>query len=145
MFGSSGTEASFIVGINQSNYVNFCTSQDHKQLYDNDHGPNTGGMGAFAPVKNITPDIESKIIKKIILEDVGINIEKNDESIMIFKERYPLIFEENNVESLIELNKVLIDDICLKIINKNISQNTIAKSLKCKNRRALTINNLNSL
>ena len=61
-----GTEASFIVGINQSNYVNFCTSQDHKQLYDNDQGPNTGGMGAFAPVKNITPDIESKIIKKII-------------------------------------------------------------------------------
>lgn len=61
-----GTEASFIVAINQSNYVKFCTSQDHKQLYDNDHGPNTGGMGAFAPVSNITPDIESKIIKTII-------------------------------------------------------------------------------
>lgn len=65
-----------------------------------------------------------KMIKKIILEDTGINIETNDVSKMIFKERYPLIFEENNVESLIELNKLLIDDICLKIINQNISQKT---------------------
>ena len=66
-----------------------------------------------------------KMIKKIILEDTGINIETNDVSKMIFKERYPLIFEENNVESLIELNKLLIDDICFKIINQNMPKQII--------------------
>ena len=62
-----------------------------------------------------------KLIKKIIIEDTGINIETNELSKNIFKQRYPLIFEENNVETLIELNKLLIDDICNRIINQNNS------------------------
>lgn len=60
-----------------------------------------------------------KLIKKIIIEDTGINIETNELSKNIFKQRYPLIFEENNVETLIELNKLLIDDICIKIVKQN--------------------------
>lgn len=62
-----------------------------------------------------------KLIKKIIIEDTGINIETNEIFKNIFKERYPLIFEENDMETLIELNKLLIDDICNRIINQNNS------------------------
>lgn len=47
--------------------VLFPTSQDHKQVYDHDKGPNTGGMGAFAPV----PWVDEKHMKIIELDVVG--------------------------------------------------------------------------
>lgn len=59
------------------------------------------------------------LIQTIILEETGKNIKKENRLHNIFKERYPLVFSENNVETLKELNKLLIDDICGLII-KNI-------------------------
>ena len=44
-----GEEASFIVLCDGKNVVSLATSQDHKRLQDGDHGPNTGGMGAYSP------------------------------------------------------------------------------------------------
>lgn len=41
-------------------------SQDHKQLYDHDLGPNTGGMGAFCPVSFYTPELAQAIDTQII-------------------------------------------------------------------------------
>jgi phosphoribosylamine--glycine ligase len=41
-------------------------SQDHKQIYDGDKGPNTGGMGAYAPVPHLDASIEEKIRQSII-------------------------------------------------------------------------------
>ena len=40
---------SFFVVANCESYVPLLSSQDHKRIFDNDEGPNTGGMGAFAP------------------------------------------------------------------------------------------------
>ena len=40
--------------------------QDHKRAYENDTGPNTGGMGAYSPSRLINEDLEKKIINKII-------------------------------------------------------------------------------
>src|SRR5437868_4103668 len=45
-----GEEASFIVLCDGINVVPLATAQDHKRLLDGDRGPNTGGMGAYAPV-----------------------------------------------------------------------------------------------
>ena len=40
-------------------------AQDHKRLLDNDAGPNTGGMGAYAPVSISTPSLRAEIVKQI--------------------------------------------------------------------------------
>ena len=42
------------------------SSQDHKRIYDNDKGPNTGGMGAYSPTPMVNEDMEKKIQEKII-------------------------------------------------------------------------------
>ena len=44
-----GEEASVLVVMDESGYVCLPASQDHKRLLDGDNGPNTGGMGAYAP------------------------------------------------------------------------------------------------
>lgn len=41
-------------------------SQDHKQIFDGDRGPNTGGMGAYAPVPHLDESIEVEIRRSII-------------------------------------------------------------------------------
>ena len=43
-----GTEASFIVFTDGDTIVPAVAAQDHKAVYDNDQGPNTGGMGAYS-------------------------------------------------------------------------------------------------
>jgi phosphoribosylamine--glycine ligase len=61
-----GQEASFIVVADGQDFVVFPASQDHKRIFDNDQGPNTGGMGAYAPAKLVTPKIQQKVIERII-------------------------------------------------------------------------------
>src|SRR5690625_990390 len=39
---------------------------NNKRAYDNEEGPNTGGMGVFAPVPDITPDIEAYATKEVL-------------------------------------------------------------------------------
>lgn len=62
----SGFEIS-IIGITDGKTIRlFPASQDHKRLLDGDLGPNTGGMGAYTPVKACTPDLLEKIQNTII-------------------------------------------------------------------------------
>ncbi|MCY4152589.1 MAG: phosphoribosylamine--glycine ligase [Aestuariivita sp.] len=61
-----GEEASFFVLCDGENTLPIGTAQDHKRVGDGDRGPNTGGMGAFSPATNITPDVEEKVLRKII-------------------------------------------------------------------------------
>jgi phosphoribosylamine--glycine ligase/phosphoribosylformylglycinamidine cyclo-ligase len=41
-------------------------AQDHKRLLDNDEGPNTGGMGAYAPAPILTPELRNLVIEKVL-------------------------------------------------------------------------------
>lgn len=61
-----GPEVSMMVVTDGNTIVPLLPSQDHKRIYDNDLGPNTGGMGAYCPVSFLTPETTQKIIDTII-------------------------------------------------------------------------------
>lgn len=62
-----GEEAS-VIGITDGTTVHLlASSQDHKRIYEGDHGPNTGGMGAYSPAPVITPEIEKEILEKVFM------------------------------------------------------------------------------
>jgi phosphoribosylamine--glycine ligase len=61
-----GIEASYIALSDGSIAIPMATSQDHKRIYDNDKGPNTGGMGAYSPTPVINDSMSEKIQKNII-------------------------------------------------------------------------------
>ncbi|WP_439519055.1 phosphoribosylamine--glycine ligase [Hydrogenophaga sp.] len=63
----AGEEASFIVLCDGEHALALATSQDHKRLLDADHGPNTGGMGAYSPAPVVTPVVHERAMNKVIL------------------------------------------------------------------------------
>jgi phosphoribosylamine--glycine ligase len=50
-----GHEASYFVLADGTSFIRLSSAQDHKRIFDDDRGPNTGGMGAFAPSPLINP------------------------------------------------------------------------------------------
>ena len=61
-----GEEASFFVLTDGRAIRVFAPAQDHKRLGDGDQGPNTGGMGAYAPAPICTPAVEARVIETIV-------------------------------------------------------------------------------
>ena len=61
-----GEEASMLVVMDSSGYVCLPPSQDHKRVFDEDKGPNTGGMGAYCPDPVVTEAIHLKTIERIV-------------------------------------------------------------------------------
>lgn len=62
----SGEEASFICMIDGENILPMATSQDHKRAFEEDKGPNTGGMGAYSPAPVVTDAVYDKVIERVI-------------------------------------------------------------------------------
>lgn len=62
----SGEEASFFVLTDGNEILPLLPAQDHKQVFDNDKGPNTGGMGAYCPAPIMDQDMTERTIAEII-------------------------------------------------------------------------------
>ncbi len=61
-----GEEASFFVLSDGRTALPLIAAQDHKQAHDGDRGPNTGGMGAYAPAPSFTAAVEAEVMARII-------------------------------------------------------------------------------
>lgn len=61
-----GEEASFHVVTDGTRAVALVPAQDHKRLSDGDRGPNTGGMGAYAPAPVVTPEVARRVMDEIV-------------------------------------------------------------------------------
>ena len=61
-----GEEASFFAICDGRQALGWPTAQDHKRAFDGDAGPNTGGMGAFAPSPLVTPEVEHRVSHEIV-------------------------------------------------------------------------------
>ncbi len=65
-----GEEASFLAFTDGRNVLPMIAAQDHKRVYDNDQGPNTGGMGAYAPAPVLTPALQEEVMEKVMIPAV---------------------------------------------------------------------------
>lgn len=61
-----GYELSMFAVCDGENYILLPAAQDHKRLQDNDQGPNTGGMGAYAPTPLVNDELYQKVKERII-------------------------------------------------------------------------------
>ena len=62
-----GEEASILALVDGEHVALLPSSQDHKRIFDNDQGPNTGGMGAYSPAPVVTPELLPVIRNRVIL------------------------------------------------------------------------------
>jgi phosphoribosylamine---glycine ligase len=61
-----GEEVSFFVVADGVAAVPLASAQDHKRIFDHDEGPNTGGMGAFAPSPRMDAALEAQVMREIV-------------------------------------------------------------------------------
>jgi phosphoribosylamine--glycine ligase len=62
-----GEEASIHAICDGDRYVLLPAAQDHKRIFDGDRGPNTGGMGTYAPAPVVTPDVLARFEREVMV------------------------------------------------------------------------------
>lgn len=100
----AGEEASYLAFTDGKTVLPMVTSQDHKAVYDNDKGPNTGGMGAYSPAPVVSPELFDRVTKEIAYPLIktmakdgivfkgiiyaGLMIENNEPKVLEFNARF---------------------------------------------------------
>ena len=142
-----GEEASYFVVVDNNNYKFFGSAQDHKRVYENDKGPNTGGMGAYSPAPIVTKSLEKKIKSRIIDPTLkALKRKKKPYSGFL----YAGLMIEKNEPYLIEYNIRMGDPECQVVMPRlksdlvKIMLNTVSNKLKktkieWSNKKSMTI------
>ncbi|MFC1541146.1 phosphoribosylamine--glycine ligase [Candidatus Latescibacterota bacterium] len=135
-----GEEASIFALCDGSSYKLLVPSQDHKRAYDGDTGPNTGGMGAYAPAPLITASIMSTVEKKIIqptldgMASEGIPYKGLLYAGIIITEKGPKVIEYNcrfgdpETQAVLPLLDGDLAEIMLACVNENLSKTYVRSS-----------------
>ena len=133
----NGIEASVFAVSDGNDAVLIGTAQDHKRAYDNDEGPNTGGMGAISPAPALDQKLNKEIFNNIITPTInGMKLEGSPyEGILyagvMITDKGPKVIEFNcrfgDPETQVVLPRLNTDlvSIVLKTIKKNLKDITI--------------------
>jgi phosphoribosylamine--glycine ligase len=62
----AGEELSYIILTDGENFISMVPTRDHKRAYDNDRGPNTGGMGTYSTDEILPRELEDEIVSEIV-------------------------------------------------------------------------------
>ena len=66
-----GEEVSVLAICDGERFVPLIAAQDHKAAFDGDSGPNTGGMGAYAPAPLVSPELRDVVVEKVLKRTVA--------------------------------------------------------------------------
>ena len=108
-----GLEASYIALCDGKIGIPMATSQDHKRIFDDDKGPNTGGMGAYSPTPIIDDHLASEIQEKIIDKTI---VSMNKEGIEFKGFLYAGIMIKDGMPYVLEYNVRMGDPECQPIL-----------------------------
>ena len=141
-----GEEASLFAFTDGDHFVSTILSQDHKQLLNGDHGPNTGGMGAYAPAL-FTKDLKKQIDKKVIAPTLkGMRKERRTFKGILYAgvmltEKGPQVLEFNcrlgdpETQVILPLLDNDLINVCEAILNESINE----VELNWKNKSAVNV------
>lgn len=108
-----GIEASYIALCDGVTAIPMASSQDHKRIFDDDKGPNTGGMGAYSP----TPVIDDALAEKIQNKIINKTIQSMQNEGIIFKGfLYAGVMIRGNEPYVLEFNARMGDPECQPIM-----------------------------
>ncbi|MDP6857998.1 MAG: phosphoribosylamine--glycine ligase [Candidatus Nitrosopelagicus sp.] len=123
-----GIEASYIALCDGNIGIPMATSQDHKRIFDDDKGPNTGGMGAYSP----TPVVDNALAKRIQEEIIDKTMSSLRQEGIEFKGfLYAGVMIHDNVPYVLEYNVRMGDPECQPILmrfNSDLLEYLIAAS-----------------
>lgn len=132
-----GVEASILSVTDGKVILPFMSSKDHKQIFDEDKGPNTGGMGVIAPNPYCTEEVLSEFNENILKPTlIGINNEKMDYigiiffGIMITKKgtyllEYNVRMGDPETQAVLSLLKTDFTEIILKAIDRDLESSEL--------------------
>ena len=142
-----GEEASVLSISDGTTVIPLIAAQDHKRVFDGDQGPNTGGMGAYAPAPVVTPE-RMRFIKEKILQPVidgmrkegtpfkgilyaGLMITDDKITVLEFNAR----FGDPETQVILPLLDVKLGDLIMRSVNGTLKD----YELKFKNAHAMTV------
>src|SRR5580700_2726988 len=100
----AGKELSYIILTDGTNFIPLAPTRDHKRAFDNDEGPNTGGMGTYSTDGMLTRELERQILEEIVRPTLaGLRREEMEYRGFIFfrseHRRHGNLFDGRNVDA----------------------------------------------
>ena len=135
-----GEELSVFAVCDGLNFKFINSAQDHKRIYDNDKGPNTGGMGAYCPAPLFTEELKNKVEKSILIpilqamNDKGAPFKGFLYIGLMINEGMPYVIEFNvrlgdpEAQVLLPLIESSLFDMMLDSVDGNIKEHNITLS-----------------